>query len=137
MTAFSPKTATATNAGSAFTTQIEVQGHHLTADEPIEDGGQNEGPSPTRLLRSALASCQAMTMRSYANRKRWNLRSITVRVDLQSQAVDGTTRYNIVSAIELDGDLDSDQRSRLRDIAAKCPVHRILASGATITTEVV
>lgn len=134
---FSARTATATLSGKDFTTEVEVQGHSITVDEPIEDGGQNAGPSPTRLLRSALAACQAITMRSYGNRKGWDVKSITVKVDLSSEVLDGVKTYKVVSLIELDGTLDQEQRARLREIATRCPVHRILADGASITTELV
>jgi putative redox protein len=132
---FSDKTATATLAGPAFTTQVTVSGHHFTTDEPLEDGGLDLGPSPTRLLRAALAACQAITMRSYANRKQWPLESVMVQVDLQSEKIEGRTIYAIISAITLTGPITAEQRERLRDIATRCPVHRILAAGSLITTE--
>src|SRR5204863_405025 len=66
-----------------YTHDIKVGGHHLTADEPQEQGGQDMGPSPQELLSAALASCTAVTMEMYAKRKGWNIEGLEVEARYQ------------------------------------------------------
>lgn len=123
-----------------FTTQIKVGRHRLTADEPEDFGGNDFGPSPYGLVASGLAACTAMTLRMYAERKKWDLREITVHVsharshiedcqncDSANGKIDKFTRE-----LELVGELDNDQKRRLLEIADKCPVHKTLESNARI-----
>ena len=61
-----------------FTHDVKTGRHTLTADEPESQGGQDLGPSPQELLAAALASCTAVTMELYAERKGWNVDGLEV-----------------------------------------------------------
>jgi putative redox protein len=100
----------------------------LRADEPAEKGGDDTGPAPHELLLAALGSCVAMTLRIYAERKGWPLRD--VRVTLTGRHDAG--RFIIARQVTLTGELDAAQRSRLMEIAGKCPVHKTLSSPIAI-----
>jgi putative redox protein len=113
---------------------IEIRGHQLTADEPIDAGGTDAGPNPYELLLSALGACTAMTVRVYAQRKGWPLES--VEVALQHERIHAEDCANcdtregfldqITKNISLYGPLDAEQRLRLVEIAERCPVQRTL-----------
>jgi putative redox protein len=113
---------------------IEIRGHQLTADEPIDAGGTDAGPNPYELLLSALGACTAMTVRMYAQRKGWPLES--VEVALQHERIHAEDCANcdtregfldqITKNISLYGPLDAEQRLRLVEIAERCPVQRTL-----------
>ncbi|MBK0369031.1 OsmC family protein [Flavobacterium agrisoli] len=105
------------------TTIRSTSGNTLIADEPEELGGENLGFSPSELLASALASCTAITLRMYAQRKEWNLVDVIVEANLVKEE-DETTRFQL--NIKLFGDLDAAQRQCLFDISKKCPIHKIL-----------
>jgi putative redox protein len=107
-----------------YTHDVRVRDHTVTADEPEEQGGQDEGPSPQELLAASLASCTAITMEMYASRKGWNLDGL--RVDCRySPAERGCpTRFDLV--MRMPAHLSDEQVERLQVIAAKCPVHRTL-----------
>src|SRR5919199_3781950 len=79
-----------------FTHDVEVREHHVTADEPNDVGGHDEGPSPQELLAASLASCTAVTMEMYAKRKGWELDGI--EVDCQYTPADRgcVTRFELV-----------------------------------------
>lgn len=103
---------------------VEIRGHRLTADEPDEQGGTDSGPSPLELLAASLASCTAVTMEMYAHRKGWAIGDVEVDVDYEPAQRGSPTRFNMV--VTFSKELPEDQRRRLMQIAAKCPVHRTL-----------
>ena len=109
-----------------FTHAVEIRGgdHVLTADEPRVTGGDDHGPSPQELLAASLASCSAVTLEMYADRKGWNIGDVTVAVNYEPAQRGSPTRFEI--QVTLPKELPEDQRERLMQIAAKCPVHRTL-----------
>jgi putative redox protein len=108
-------------------------GHELIADEPEELGGTNLGPAPGELLMLSLASCTAITVRMYADRKTWPLESVAVEVDLEK--VDTTNRFK--REVKLTGALSDEQRQRLLQIANACPVHKVLTGPIEIETNLI
>jgi putative redox protein len=103
---------------------VEIRDHTLVADEPRENGGGDTGPSPQELLAASLASCTAITMEMYAERKGWNIGDVVVDVDYEPAQRGSPTRFSM--AIRFPKELPEDQREKLTQIAAKCPVHRTL-----------
>jgi uncharacterized OsmC-like protein len=128
--------------GSSLTQRIEVGPHRLTADEPVSLGGRDEGPNPYDLLLSSLGSCKSITVTLYARRKGWPLDSVTVRLRHQKVHAEDCAACEdkdvlldrIECEMEISGNLTSDQRSRLLEIANRCPVHRTLTSEIDIRT---
>jgi putative redox protein len=114
-----------------FTHDVEIEGGHtLVIDEPVDDGGGDQGPSPTRTLGAALASCTAITAEMYADRKGWDLGALEVEVEI---AYDGAAPTSFDVTLRCPGELDEEQMQRLLRIAAKCPVHRLLSHETTVT----
>ena len=111
-----------------FEHEIEIREHRLIADEPPDNGGTDSGPKPTELLAAALASCTAITIEMYADRKQWELGKVVVSVDEQKEADGRTPRFLV--EIRVPEPLTDEQRERIEVIASKCPVHRALASGS-------
>jgi putative redox protein len=111
-------------AGDRLKQHVAIREHRLTADEPREHGGDDSGPSPQELLAASLASCTAITMEMYAERKGWAVGDIDVDVEYEPAQRGSPTRF--VMRIEMPKDLPEDHRDRLMQIAAKCPVHRAL-----------
>jgi len=103
---------------------IKVRSHVITADEPRDQGGTDEGPSPQELLAASLASCTAVTMEMYAKRKGWNVDGLAISVDYTPAERGYPTRFALV--MKLPAHLSEEQVERLQVIAAKCPVHRTL-----------
>jgi len=125
-----------------FTTSIQTTKHSLTADEPSSVGGDDFGPSPYELLNAGLAACTAMTLNLYAERKKWDLQEVFVYLShgkKHSDDIAGKTGQLdfITKKLDLVGDLTEEQKERLKEIAAKCPVHKTLTAGAIIETELV
>jgi putative redox protein len=113
----------------------------MIVDEPVDAGGTGEGPDPYTLLLAALGSCISMTVTLYARRKGWPVKRVTVRLRQQRiHATDciectHTTEgfvHRIERSVEVEGDLSDEQRTRLQEIAHKCPVHKTLSSEIVI-----
>jgi putative redox protein len=107
-----------------LTHDVRVREHHLTADEPEDQGGDDLGPSPQELLAASLASCTAITMEMYAKRKGWNVDGMQVDCEYTPAERGHVTRFELV--MRMPAHLTDEQVEKLRVIAAKCPVHRTL-----------
>ena len=106
--------------------EIEIREHRLIADEPEDKGGTDTGPKPTELLAASLASCTAITIEMYADRKEWDLGQVEVTADFTEASTDSPASFQV--NIKVPAELDDDQRDRILVIAGKCPVHRALAA---------
>jgi putative redox protein len=110
-----------------YTHEVEIEGGHtLVLDEPADKGGSDEGPTPVRVLASALAACTAITVEMYAANKGWELGAVEVEVDYESDGKSGAKSFDIT--LRVPEPLDDEQRARLVVIAGKCPVHRAISS---------
>jgi len=110
-----------------------ASGHTIIADEPEKVGGQNKGMSPHELISSALAACTSATLKMYAQRKEWDLKGVNTTIKFSSDGKPGDLP-NIQRGIELEGDLDKEQRERLLEIANKCPIHKLLVGEVKINS---
>jgi putative redox protein len=116
----------------AYAAAIAVGPHRLPADEPTESGGGDSGPAPTQLLLSALGACTSITLRMYAERKQWPVKSVRVELSYAERSPGKTV---IARKVHVEGDLTGEQRERLLQIANACPVHKILTGTIEIPTE--
>jgi putative redox protein len=116
--------ATARRDNGTLKHDVEIRAHHVTADEPEDHGGHDEGPSPQELLAASLASCSAVTMEMYAERKGWDIGDVVVNVDYEPAQRGSPTKFQM--EIRLPKELPEEQRQKLMQIVAKCPVHRTL-----------
>jgi putative redox protein len=104
--------------------EVEIREHHLIVDEPEDNGGGDQGPTPTELLAASLASCTAITIEMYADRKGWDLGEVEVTADFTEANADDPAKFTV--DIRSPAELTEEQRDRLLTIAHKCPVHRAL-----------
>jgi putative redox protein len=128
-----------------FTQEVIVGPHRLTADEPKDVGGHDEGPTPYDLVLAGLGSCTSITVTMYAQRKGWPLQGVGTRLRHSrihaEDCAECETKEGKLDQIELDiefhGGLSDEQRSKLVEIAKKCPVHRTLTTENVISTRAI
>lgn len=129
----------------AYRTEVIAGGHSLVADEPKKLGGTDLGPTPYDLLLAALGSCTSITLRMYADRKGWPVDAIGVALthrrlhasDCEDCEAGGGKLDRIERQISLEGDLSEKERERMLEIADKCPVHKTLHAGVTVTSRLI
>ena len=126
------KTATIVETGeSTFAVDITVSEHQLKGDEPESAGGKNLGPAPYDLLLAALGECTAMTVRWYAQKQGWPLEKVSVTMTHHKEVKTDV----FTKEIDIVGEaLSDEQREKLIDVAAKCPVQRTLEGTPRIQT---
>ena len=143
----SNKTADVVVHGSArsFRQEIVADKHHLRADEPVSVGGSDEAPDPYDYLLASLGACTSMTVGFYARKSHFPLDDITVSLwhsriharDCEECETKEGMLDRIEMEIEMTGSLTAEQRGKLMEIAAKCPIHRTLTSEINIRTRAV
>lgn len=104
--------------------EIEIREHRLISDETEDTGGRDQGPAPTELLAGALASCTAITIEMYADRKEWELGQVEVAAEFTRGTADAPPKARV--DIRIPVELTDEQREKILKIAHKCPVHRAL-----------
>lgn len=131
------------NLEDGFTTQIFTKRHSITADEPQSIGGADLGAGPYELLNASIGACTAMTIKLYAERKKWDLKEVFVylthsKKHTTDMSEDGNTfgRIDVIEKkLKLIGKLDDNQLDKLKEIASKCPVHKTVSSNVVFQTE--
>jgi uncharacterized OsmC-like protein/esterase/lipase len=128
-----------------YTTQLKVGNHYMLADEPLDYGGNDFGPSPYEFVSAGLSACTAMTVQMYAKRKGWHIENIEVHTSYGKNHAEDCNHCDENSAkidtfnreIKLDSTLDDTQIKRILQIANKCPVHKTLLSKTQIITNLI
>jgi uncharacterized OsmC-like protein len=119
-----------------YQTAIQIRHHTVIADELIQDGGTDIGPTPMEILLGTVGACVVVTTKAYAQRKGWPLESVSVELDMERirredypiYAGEAAFIHEIREHIHFEGSLTDEQRDRLLLVAGKCPVHLTLAN---------
>jgi putative redox protein len=128
--------ATATDTGSGgLQTFVTAGPSTIVADISVAQGGLDLGPDPHELVAAGLAACTTMTLRLYANRKNWDISGMHVEVFSHFDA-DVVPPERFERVISIEGNLNEEQRERLFEIAERCPIHKLLTTGARVVTTV-
>ena len=130
-------TALASNYGENYKTQLQAHEHTAIADEPVSLGGKDEGPSPADYLCMALASCKAITLRMYVQRKNWEVENINVNVQLQKEDLSGSSSNKFICEVSFSGNVSEEQKQRLLHIAKACPVSKLLTKVNEVDTTII
>jgi len=127
-----PTTLTASITRTRYQTISIARTHHITADEPADLGGGDTGPTPSELVLAGLASCTGATLRMYADRKGWDLEKVDISLEMNVEKTETGQTTTIKRTLVFTGNLSAEEEARLRDIADKCPVHKLLTNEVVI-----
>ena len=131
---------------AGYRVEISNGRHRWLADEPLEVGGSDDGPTPYQLLLGAVAACTCITLSMYAQRKEIAVSSISAQYSYDKVHADDCEFCDdedqgfidtVSSEIFIEGDFTDEQRERLAQIATRCPVHKTLEHGITFSDRVV
>jgi putative redox protein len=130
-------------AGNSYRTTLTAGDQTWIADEPVSEGGEGAGPTPMQMVIGALGACAAITARLYAQRKGWPLEGVEIvvshekfkKIDYPAYTGEADFVNELRQMIVFHGPLTDEQKSRLLEIAGKCPVHRLLTQPNFLTEE--
>lgn len=135
----------------SFYSEITCREHTLFSDEPIPSGGTDKAPDPIELTMSALGACTVMTIKMYLDQKKWAFKSLSAEAEtkveriLNAAPLSDPERKLVINGrirrihviVRISGDYDDEQLQKIIAITGKCPVNRLLRSGAYITEQVI
>ena len=116
--------------------EAKMRNHFAVLDEPIKAGGGDTGPTPVEYLLTAIGGCVAMTLRMYAERKDWNLGEIKVIVSQKEALTSSGIKKSLVEEISFENEITDEQRTKLLEMAGKCPVAKMVKGETVIETSI-
>jgi uncharacterized OsmC-like protein len=105
---------------------VSVREHELTIDQPVEAGGDDDGPTPVELFVASLASCVAYYSGRYLQRHHLTYENLRVQAEFD-MADDRPARVAAIRMrILLPVELDATRRKGLLAVVDHCTVHNSL-----------
>ena len=98
--------------------------HSIVGDEPIKSNGRNLGMSPSELVLSGLALCKVATVRYIARQKGWKIGEVKAELSQEVKRSPEGLKTNIKVAMQIEGDISSEQKEELLKQANACYIHR-------------
>jgi putative redox protein len=106
--------------------QLQVRGHRLLCDQPVPDGGDDQGPTPTELFVGSLAACVAFYTRRFLARHGLDAAGLRVEAAF-TMSTDRPARVDTITLrLLLPQPLEPNRRRALLAIADHCTVHNSL-----------
>lgn len=114
---------------------VKINDFTYTFDQQLEDGGENMGANPVQIVASALATCKAMYIKSYAAKKGMKVDEVHSIVDFASEDLKNDGKLNFKVKLEIKGDLTKEQLEKLDLAVKRCAVGKILETANSIEQE--
>ena len=119
-----------------YLAEVKTRNHFLTIDEPVASGGDDNGPTPVEYLLTAIGGCVSITLRMYAARKGWDVGKITVNVTQQEEITSKGLKKWLTEDISFENELSEEQKTKLLEIAGKCPVAKMVKGETEIRSSI-
>jgi uncharacterized OsmC-like protein len=106
--------------------ELQVRGHRLLCDQPVADGGTDQGPTPTELFVASLAACAAFYARRFLARHHLEAAGLRVQA-AYTMSPDRPARVaTITLRLLLPQPLAENHRRALLAVVDHCTVHNSL-----------
>jgi len=119
-----------------YLAEAKMRNHFAIIDEPLDKGGDDNAPTPVEYLLTAIGSCVSITLRMYAERKGWDLGKITVNVSQKEQLTPEGIKKSLIEEISFEKEVTNEQRTKLLEIAGKCPVAKMVKGETEINSKI-
>lgn len=120
-----------------YLAEAKMRNHFAVIDEPLDKGGDDNGPTPVEYLLTAIGGCVAITLRMYSDRKGWDLGEITVNVHQKEELTSEGIKKSLVEEISFEKEVTEEQQTKLLEIAGKCPVAKIVKGETPIESKII
>jgi putative redox protein len=98
--------------------------HSIVGDEPVKSKGTDLGLSPSELVLSGLAMCKVATVRYIARQLGWEIGEVKAELSQEVKRETDGFKTNIKVAIQIEGDISTEQKNELLKQANACYIHR-------------
>ncbi|WP_299002566.1 OsmC family protein [uncultured Tenacibaculum sp.] len=119
-----------------YLAEAKMRNHFAVIDEPLDKGGDDNGPTPVEYLLTAIGGCVSITLRMYSERKGWDLGKITVNVSQKEQLTPEGIKKSLIEEISFEKEVTEEQRTKLLEIAGKCPVAKMVKGETEINSKI-
>ena len=105
--------------------EIKARQHRTVCDQPIENGGFDEGMTPSELLLASLGSCAGFYAAQYLKRYHLATEGTTVRVSaVKAQNPSRMNDFRI--QLEIPSGMDAEHCAALEEAVRHCLIHNTL-----------
>ena len=119
----------------AFQFQIKAREHTIACDQPVENGGYDEGMTPPELLLASLGSCAGFYAAQYL--KKHNLAAEGTQVRVTAEKAKNPARLdNFRITLEVPLELSPEQQAGVEEAVHHCLIHNTLLNPPRINLEV-
>ncbi len=112
----------------SYRTKLSTVNNQIIADLKERQGGEDSGMDPHELLEASLSACTIMTLQMYAKKKGFFIGELSVEVKIEKEG----EKTLIEREVHLDQNLSDEIKQKLKEIADKCPIHKLLTSDVKI-----
>ena len=120
-----------------YLAEAKMRNHFAVIDEPVDFGGDDNGPTPVEYLLTAIGGCVSITLRMYAQRKKWDVGKITVNVIQKEELTSEGIKKSLVEEISFEKEITEEQKVKLLEIAGKCPVAKMVKGETPIASKII
>jgi putative redox protein len=110
---------------------VDVRGHEILVDQPVDAGGEDTAPTPTELFVAGLASCVAFYARRYLKRHDIDPAGLAVAADYVIGGRPARVTELAVHITPPDA-LPDERREAFLAVASHCTVHNTLTEAPQI-----
>lgn len=115
--------------------EIKARQHSIVTDQPLENGGFDEGMTPPELLLASLGSCAAFYAAQYLNKHKLASQGTIVRVTAE-KAKDPARLDNFRIALEIPVELSATDIEGIEQSVHHCLIHNTLLHPPKISIEI-